>query len=272
LDSSYNAAKGVAPNAEGIDEPLYKSVASFERGMCSVSYFDSKRNRCGPGERMNGVTDTVRIVLADDHPIVLLAIADQFSKIPGFKVAATVNSGAELMSVLEKEQAELIITDLVMQGERQADPDGLRLVSMLRRSHPDIPVVILTMTTSGGMFHELCKLGVAAIVSKEEPAHELAQITLRAMTTKETILSPKIQHRLAREGSTTRELAREQALSPRELEVVRLFAQGLSVTEIARTLNRSVQTVATQKRSAMRKLHVQNHVDLVKYAAMTGLI
>ncbi|MDR5734557.1 response regulator transcription factor [Caballeronia sp. LZ025] len=214
---------------------------------------------------------TIRIVLADDHPIVLMAVSDQFAKLPGYQIAATVNSGAELIRVLEMQPADLIITDLVMQGDAEVELDGLRLVSKLRRSYPDIPVVILTMTTSGGMFHELCKLGVAAIVSKEEPASELAQISVRALTTKETIISPKIQNRLAREGSTTKDLARVQPLSPRELEVVRLFAQGLSVTEIARTLNRSVPTVATQKRSAMRKLHVENHVDLVKYATETGL-
>ncbi|VXA93880.1 Two-component system, response regulator [Burkholderia sp. 8Y] len=220
---------------------------------------------------MKGHTGPIRVVLADDHPIVLLAVSDQFSKLPGFTITGTVNSGAELIRVLDKAPADLIITDLVMQGDEEVELDGLRLVSKLRRSYPDIPLVVLTMMTSGGMFHELCKLGVAAIVSKEEPASELAQISMRALSTKETIFSPKIQHRLAREGSTTKDLAREQPLSPRELEVVRLFAQGLSVTEIARTLNRSVPTVATQKRSAMRKLHVENHVDLVKYAAKTGL-
>lgn len=136
-----------------------------------------------------------------------------------------------------------------MQAEEEVELDGLRMVSKLRPSHPDIPLVVITMMTRGGMFHELCKLGVAAIVSKEEPASELAQISMRALISKETktIVSPKIQMRLAREGSTTKDLAREQPLSPRELEVVRLFAQGVSVTEIARTLNRSVPTVATQK-------------------------
>ncbi|SAL23936.1 two-component system, response regulator [Caballeronia turbans] len=220
---------------------------------------------------MSAHTGTVRVVLADDHPIVLMAVSDQFSKLPGFVITATVNSGAELIRVLDKEPADLVITDLVMQGDEEVELDGLRLVSMLRRSHPDVPLVVLTMMASGGMFHELCKLGVAAIVSKEEPPSELARISLRALATKETIFSPKIQLRLAREGSTTKDLAREQPLSPRELEVVRLFAQGLSVTEIARTLNRSVPTVATQKRSAMRKLHVENHVDLVRYAARMGL-
>ncbi|KMZ12212.1 Two-component response regulator [Candidatus Burkholderia humilis] len=220
---------------------------------------------------MNRQIRTVRVVLADDHPIVLLAIADQFSKLPGFTVTAALNSGAELVRALDKGSAELIITELVTQGDEEVELDGLRLVSKLRRSYPSIPLVVLTMMTSGGMFHELCKLGVAAIVSKEEPASELAQISIRALTAKETILSPKIQLRLAREGATPKDLGREQPLSRRELEVVRLFAQGLSVTEIARTLNRSVPTVATQKRSAMRKLHVENHVDLVKHAAKTGL-
>jgi two-component system, NarL family, captular synthesis response regulator RcsB len=220
---------------------------------------------------MSGQARNVRVVVADDHPIVLLAISDQFSKIPGFSITATVHSGAELIRALEREPADLIISDLVMQGEQEVELDGLRLVSRLRRLYPTVPIVIVTMTTSGGMFHELCKLGVAAIVSKEEPASELAQISLRALSTRETIISPKIEHRLAREGSTAKDLGREQPLSPRELEVVRLFAQGLSVTEIARTLNRSVPTVATQKRSAMRKLHVENHVDLVRYAAKTGL-
>jgi two-component system, NarL family, captular synthesis response regulator RcsB len=220
---------------------------------------------------MTSPARTVRVALADDHPIVLLAISDQFSRLPGFVIAATANSGAELIRIVEREPVDLIITDLVMQGEEEVEFDGLRLVSKLRRLHPDIPLVVITMMSSGGMFHELCKLGVSAIVSKEEPPSELAQISLRALNTKDTIISPKIQNRLAREGSTSKDLAREQPLSPRELEVVRLFAQGMSVTEIARTLNRSVPTVATQKRSAMRKLHVENHVDLVKYAARTGL-
>ncbi|MFM0049562.1 response regulator [Caballeronia grimmiae] len=94
------------------------------------------------------------------------------------------NSGAELIRVLKKNQpADLVITDIVMQGVAEVELDGLRLVSKLRRSYPDIPLVILTMTTSGGIFHELCKLGVAAIVSKEEPPSELAQISLRALAT-----------------------------------------------------------------------------------------
>jgi two-component system, NarL family, captular synthesis response regulator RcsB len=238
--------------------------------MTAGAVFDSQHDYFGGS--MGGQTRDLRVVVADDHPIVLQAISDQFSRISGMTITASVNSGNELVRALEREPVDLIVTDLVMQSDQEGELDGLRLVSRLRRSFPDIPVVIVTMTTSGDMLHQLCKLGVAAIVSKEEPPSELVQVTLRALTTKETLVSPKIQHRLARDGSSARDLSREQPLSPRELEVVRLFTQGMSVTEIARTLNRSVPTIATQKRSAMRKLHVDNHVDLVKYAARTGLV
>jgi two-component system, NarL family, captular synthesis response regulator RcsB len=238
--------------------------------MTAVAVFDSQHDYFGGS--MGGQTRDLRVVVADDHPIVLQAISDQFSRVSGMTITASVNSGNELVRALEREPVDLIVTDLVMQSDQEGELDGLRLVSRLRRSFPDIPVVIVTMTTSGDMLHQLCKLGVAAIVSKEEPPSELVQVTLRALTTKETLVSPKIQHRLARDGSSARDLGREQPLSPRELEVVRLFTQGMSVTEIARTLNRSVPTIATQKRSAMRKLHVDNHVDLVKYAARTGLV
>ncbi len=70
---------------------------------------------------MNAHPRTISVVLADDHPIVLLAIADQFSKLPSYCIAATVNSGAELARAVEKESVDLIITDLVMQGDEKSN-------------------------------------------------------------------------------------------------------------------------------------------------------
>jgi two-component system, NarL family, captular synthesis response regulator RcsB len=221
---------------------------------------------------MSRLTRNIRVVLADDHPVVHFAVSDTFSGMPGYAIVATANSGAELIRILEREPADLIITDLVMQCDSPVEIDGLRLVSMLRRLFPAVPLVVFTYLTSGNLLYELRKVGVAAIVSKEEPPSELARICIRALVSKETIISPRLESRLAREGLAVKELDREQRLSPRELEVVRLFAQGMSVSEIARNLNRSVPTIATQKRSAMRKLRVENHVDLVKSVNEMGLV
>ncbi|CAB3801724.1 Transcriptional regulatory protein RcsB [Paraburkholderia caffeinitolerans] len=218
---------------------------------------------------MTNATQELRIVVADDHPVVLTAVTDYLDQIPGHKVVATAGSGAELLEKLRSTPCDLIVTDFSMQGEIE-DEDGLRLISRLRRLYPDIPLVVFTMLTNGGILHELAELGVAGLVGKDEPIPTLAQVCQRALVEPGTTLSARIAERLATEGSTADEFRRTNPLSPRELEVVRLFALGLSVTEISKRLSRSVTTVATQKRAAMRKLHLDSNADLIRYASENG--
>lgn len=218
---------------------------------------------------MTNATQDVRIVVADDHPVVLTAISDYLNTVPRFKVVAKANTGADLMDALRAAPYDLIVTDFSMQGELE-DEDGLRLISRLRRQYPHTPVVVFTMLTNGGILHELAQLGVAGLIGKDEPIPMLGDVCQRALTEAGTALSSRIAERLAKEGSTTAEFQRSHPLSPRELEVVRLFAAGLSVTEISKRLNRSVTTVATQKRAAMRKLHLDSNADLIRYASEHG--
>ncbi|TDG04220.1 response regulator transcription factor [Paraburkholderia guartelaensis] len=218
---------------------------------------------------MTNATQEVRIVVADDHPVVLTAISDYLDSLPGFRVVAKAASGAGLIDALRDAGCELIITDFSMQGDVD-DEDGLRLVCRLRRLYPDTPVIVFTMVTNGGILHQLTQLGVAGLVGKDEPIPALGEVCRRALAEPGTALSARIAERLAREGSTVDEFQRTQPLSPRELEVVRLFALGLSVTEIAKRLNRSVTTIATQKRAAMRKLHLESNAELIRYAGEQG--
>ncbi|WP_321928931.1 response regulator transcription factor [Paraburkholderia guartelaensis] len=218
---------------------------------------------------MTNATQEVRIVVADDHPVVLTAISDYLDSLPGFRVVAKAASGAGLIDALRDTGCELIITDFSMQGDVD-DEDGLRLVSRLRRLYPDTPVIVFTMVTNGGILHQLAQLGVAGLVGKDEPIPALGEVCRRALAEPGTALSARIAERLAREGSTVDEFQRTQPLSPRELEVVRLFALGLSVTEISKRLNRSVTTIATQKRAAMRKLHLESNAELIRYAGEQG--
>ncbi|WP_322104304.1 response regulator transcription factor [Paraburkholderia sp. J41] len=218
---------------------------------------------------MTNATQDVRIVVADDHPVVLTAISDYLNTVPRFKVVAKANTGTDLMDALRDARCDLIVTDFSMQGDLE-DEDGLRLISRLRRLYPNTPVVVFTMLTNGGILHELAQLGVAGLIGKDEPIPTLGDVCHRALTEAGTALSARIAERLAKEGSTTAEFQRSHPLSPRELEVVRLFAAGLSVTEISKRLHRSVTTVATQKRAAMRKLHLDSNADLIRYASEHG--
>jgi two-component system capsular synthesis response regulator RcsB len=141
----------------------------------------------------------------------------------------------------------------------------------LRRHYPSIPVVIFTSLTNGGILQQLCHLGVAGIVGKDEELDVVERACLKALSEAQTFLSPGTLYRLALEGNSEEGFRDARDLSPKELEVVRLFALGWSLTQIAQQLHRSVTTVATQKRSAMRKLHVDTNADLVTYAQGQGL-
>lgn len=212
----------------------------------------------------------IQVLVADDHAVIRAALTHTLNSNPVFEVAAAAKSGSELLELLTTVACGLIVTDFTMQ-RLAADEDGLRLVTQLRRRYPSIPVVIFTMLTNGGILQQLCQLGVSGIVGKDEDLEVLEDACVRALSGTRTFLSPGTSGRLAAEGSTEEAFRNARELSPKELEVVRLFALGWSVTEIARQLHRSVTTVATQKSSAMRKLHVDTNANLVKYAQEQGL-
>ncbi|MCC8391012.1 response regulator transcription factor [Paraburkholderia sp. MMS20-SJTR3] len=214
----------------------------------------------------------IQVVVADDHAVIRVALTQTLSANPVFEVVGAARSGSELLKMLTTVACGLIVTDFTMQAFG-ADEDGLRLVMQLRRRFPAIPIVIFTSLTNGGILQQLCQLGVAGIVGKGENLDVLEQACIKALSKEtRTFLSPGLSGHLAERGNTEEEFRDARDLSPRELEVVRLFALGWSVTEIAGQLHRSVTTVATQKSSAMRKLHIDTNANLVKYAQEQGLI
>jgi two-component system capsular synthesis response regulator RcsB len=212
----------------------------------------------------------IQVLVADDHAVVRAALTHTLNANPVFEVVAAAKSGSELLEMLKKMACGLIVTDFTMQTFA-ADEDGLRLVVQLRRHYPSIPVVIFTSLTNGGILQQLCHLGVAGIVGKDEELDVVERACLKALSEAQTFLSPGTLYRLALEGNSEEGFRDARDLSPKELEVVRLFALGWSLTQIAQQLHRSVTTVATQKRSAMRKLHVDTNADLVTYAQGQGL-
>jgi two-component system, NarL family, captular synthesis response regulator RcsB len=220
--------------------------------------------------RLTSIRET-RVVLADDHPIISMAVRDALHAIPGVRVLAAVASGSELLDTLRKTPCDLVVTDFSMFANERGE-DGLQLIQHLRRLYPRTPVVVFTMIRNLGVLHQLSRLGVAAIVGKDEQTDVLCQYCLSALDSKETLLSPGTRARLASDGMTVGEFLTSKQLSPKELEVVRLFAHGLPITEIARRLNRTLGTVGTQKRAAMRKLHVETNVDLIRYLTEHGLL
>lgn len=207
----------------------------------------------------------MRVVIADDHPVVLmgLRIALQ-SQSARFEIVGEAANGKALIDVLSSVQCDLLITDFAMSDEAGGD-DGLMLLTALRDSHPRLPIIVLSMLNNPALVQGMLAVGVRGVVDKMSLTKEL-MLAISAVTAGRIYLSELTRKQLieySAEGAKT--------LSAREAEVVRMFALGLTVTEIARRTGRSVRTISQQKRDAMRKLGLAGDKQLHEYARTTGL-
>ncbi|ROL74605.1 response regulator transcription factor [Pseudomonas vranovensis] len=211
----------------------------------------------------------LRIILADDHPIFRIGLRAVLEQIPGIRVVAEAGGPLELTTLLQSLECDVLVTDFMMPLEQQND--GLKLLEQLRRHHPQLPLLVVTMLNNAGLFRAMLALGVNGLLSKASLADELPQAIARLRSGK-IYLADSVQQLLLQDGAVREDLAREQAaLSPRELEVARLLAAGHTVGQIATLLNRSKQTVSSQKVSAMRKLGLANDAALYLYLQEHGL-
>ncbi|WP_213294470.1 response regulator transcription factor [Paraburkholderia sacchari] len=213
--------------------------------------------------------DRVRVIIADDHPIVRLAVAASFANLRGYQTVALAQSGLDLLNALHKGPCDLIVTDLAMCWDAP-ETDGMALIRWLRFKYPAIPVVVFTMTTSISIIRELIHARVAGIVTKDESLSELMTVCQYVCAGSKIAVSDMVARRLSASAPPT-EIKRKFALSRKEREIVQLIARGMSLTEIARRSGRTTSTVGTQKMAAMRKLHLTSNAELIQYAMLHGL-
>ncbi|MXN74336.1 response regulator [Burkholderia sp. 4701] len=214
---------------------------------------------------MNAIT----VAIADDHPVVLESLDRLLQGTPPFRVAHSCRSGTALIAALMQAPVDIAVVDYSMsRGERPLD--GLPLLRKLRRIAPRMRCVMFSALSNPSVLAAALRLGVAAIVSKEDPIDEIVRACRRLDACGTCYLSPTARATLERGDASTR--GRESALTARELDVVRLFASGHTLQDIAKQLGRSVSTVSTQKYTAMRKLQADTNIHLIRYAYENGLI
>ncbi|CAG9267798.1 MULTISPECIES: response regulator transcription factor [Paraburkholderia] len=212
-----------------------------------------------------------RVAIADDHPVIRQAVVNAIENLPGFAVGANAHSGQELLDRLTEGSWDLIVTDLSMQSTR-SETDGLNLVASLCKRHPSVPVIVFTMLNNDDVLLRLSRSGVAGIVDKCEGIAEFQSAILQVVNHQRPFFSERIRSRLRLRCSHAVSQGGAHTLTKKELDVIRYFAAGVALTQIAQRVNRSISTVATQKSAAMKKLGLQTNADLVKYAQENGLI
>ena len=211
----------------------------------------------------------LRIVLADDHPIFLIGLRAVLEQDPGLRVVAQAGSPQELTDCLGHVQCDLLITDFMMPSAEQGD--GLRLIEYVRRHWPKLPVLVVTMLTNAGLLRSILGLGVGGLLGKSSLVDELP-LAIAHLKRNKPYIAQSVSQILSQGGDISyAEMLSQNALSPREQEITRLLAAGLSVNEIAQRLHRSKQTISAQKVSAMRKLGISNDAALFIYLQDQGL-
>ncbi|WP_164721260.1 response regulator transcription factor [Burkholderia stagnalis] len=206
----------------------------------------------------------IRVIVADDHPVVLMGIRKVLEVETNIDLIATVGSLDELRTVLEVHACDVLVCDYAFDDD--IAHDGMRLIARLKRTYPGVRIVMLTVHDDLTLVRRLLAAGVSGFISKSSSALMSLALAIRTVHQGDLYIDPKVAHMLMSEhikSISNRSTPRKTTLSNREYEAVRLISLGMTISEIARQTCRSVKTVSTQKASAMKKLGVHNDVELV---------
>ena len=212
----------------------------------------------------------LKVILADDHPVVLIGLQAVLQKNGLAEVVGEASSADEVWELLGKTPCDVLITDYSMPGGERGS--GLSLIGQIRRTYPDLPIVIVTMISNPALLRAMMEAGANAVLGKTTCAEELP-LALRSVLAGKRYLGAAVRAAFdasSQEGSRT--ATAEASLSSREAEVLRLYISGLSVSDIAKRLNRSIKTVSHHKVNAMRKLGLGSDAELHAYAKDSGML
>jgi two-component system, NarL family, captular synthesis response regulator RcsB len=205
----------------------------------------------------------IRVALADDHPVIRLGIEATLDDISTIRRIGSAVDSTQLVELLDSQPCDILVTDYAMPGGQHGD--GLELVSFLRERYPELSIIIMTSMDKAVLIRSLLACGVDGILSKADDISHLRS-AIQAVHSKRKYFSPRITKMIKALPSTN-----SSRLSKREFEVIKLYVGGTTINGIAEKLERSKQTISTQKVSAMRKLGIETDADLFKYAMELGL-
>jgi two-component system response regulator NreC len=209
------------------------------------------------------------IVLADDHHIVRQGLRRLLEDEPDFQVVGDTGDGLEALQLVERLQPDVLVVDLVMPGL-----SGLEVTRQVNQRSPRTRVVILSMYANEAYVLEALKNGASGYVLKESSGVDLVRAVREALAGRRYLSPPLSEHAIEAylEKVDTGPLDPYETLTAREREVLHLAAEGHTNNQIAERLSISPRTVETHRANLMRKLGLNNHAELIRYALGRGIL
>ncbi|HEU4643639.1 MAG TPA: response regulator transcription factor [Gemmatimonadaceae bacterium] len=215
-------------------------------------------------------SETVRVILADDHAMVREGLRLVLRAASDIAVIGEASSGTAVLALARRVVPDVVVLDLDMPGG-----DGMEVVHDLAEEVPSTRVLILTVHAEQERLLQLLEAGARGYLTKEAASNDLIE-AIRVVAAGEVYVRPSAARLLAaavvpqRASETAR--GRFQALSEREQTILRLVAQGYSGAEIARQLGISTKTVDAYKHRVQEKLGLEHRTDYVRFAIEAGVI
>lgn len=212
------------------------------------------------------MTEVIRILIADDHPIVRDGLVAVLNTQPDFAVVGEAGSGAEAVRQVETLGPDVVLLDLEM-----PDGDGVETLRRLREEGLSARVIVFTAFDTDERILAAIRAGAQGYLLKGIPRDEIFS-AIRAVSAGASLLTPVVASRLLRHVSGESEQSHGPALTPRERETLRLLGQGLQNKEIASQLGVRERTVKFHVAALMRKLGAGNRTEVVARATQQGLL
>jgi DNA-binding NarL/FixJ family response regulator len=235
-----------------------QSSASMPKRSPSLHSGASKRTGARP----------VKVLLADDHPVVRRGLNALLAADTGFRVVGEASDGAETLRLVDELKPEIVVLDISM-----PEFNGLDVTRRLRRESPDVKVVVLTMHFAEEVARECLRAGARAYVLKSDADEDLLE-AVRAVRDDRPFFTPRIKDMFyLGPHSCTPSAPRDEhgeipleRLTQREQEIVKMLCEGLSNKEVASQVGISTRTVESHRNNIMHKLQIGAFSELVRYA------
>ncbi len=206
--------------------------------------------------------EPIRLIIADDHPVVRTGLRGMLAGQPDLDVVGEAATGVEAVSLAERLQPDVVLMDL-----RMPEMDGVSAIAEIRARQPEAQILVLTTYDSDADILPAVEAGATGYLLKDAPREELFR-AIRAAARGEAVLAPSVAARLLGRMRTPD----QEALSAREIEVLSLVSQGASNKEIGRRLHISEATVKSHLIRIYGKLGVADRTSAVTTALRHGIL
>lgn len=207
----------------------------------------------------------LKIVIADDHSLFRRGVKDLLSDGLGAVTVGECGNAHDLLDMVRHKKWDVVILDIGMPGTTGTDA-----LVQLKRDHPMLPVIMLSMHPEDQYAVRMFKAGANAYLTKASAPEELVT-AIKKVLTGGNYVSPSLGEKLVHLFHRGEEQSPHDLLSDREFEVMRLLASGKTVSEVAESLHLGTTTVSTYRTRILEKLHLKNNAELMRYAVEEGI-